>query len=223
MYQNIRNPKNDTLYLTYKQIIMYFYSRISTTGQNSERQIANFKKLEGYNASNVFLDKIQGNIPFMERPEASKLFDLVSEQENSTIVVDSIDRLGRNLIDILNTIELMTSNGINVKSLKEGFETLVNGNVNPMAQIVISVMGSIAEMERNRIKERTEEGIKIAKAKGKYKGRKVGSIQTNERLLERHPVIVQKLKKGLTVREISEITGKSTATVMKVKKVISMI
>lgn len=197
---------------------MYFYSRISTTGQNSGRQIANFKKVAGYNSQNVFLDKIQGNVPFMERPEASKLFDMATEKGNTTVVVDSIDRLGRNLIDILNTIEIMTTNGINVKSLKEGFETLINGKVNPMAKIVISVMGSIAEMERNRIKERTAEGIKLAKAQGKYKGRKVGSVQSSERLFERHPVVVQKLKKGLTVREISKITGKSTATVMKVKK-----
>lgn len=200
---------------------MYFYSRISTTGQNSGRQIANFRKVDGFNSQNVFLDKIQGNVPFMERPEASKLFDLATEKGNTTIVVDSIDRLGRNLIDILNTIEVMTTNGINVKSLKEGFETLIDGKVNPMAKIVISVMGSIAEMERNRIKERTAEGIKLAKAQGKYKGRKVGSTQSEERLLERHPVVVQKLKKGLTVREISKITGKSTATVMKIKKAIN--
>ncbi|MCB9189477.1 MAG: recombinase family protein [Flavobacteriales bacterium] len=199
---------------------MYFYSRISTVGQNSGRQLANFKSLEGFNANNVYLDKVQGNIPFMQRPEAAKLFDIASEQKNATIVVDSIDRLGRNLIDILNTIEIMSANGINVKSLKEGFETIVNGKANPMAKIVISVMGSIAEMERNRIKERTSEGIKLAKAQGKYKGRKLGSTQSTERLLERHPIIVQKLKKGLSVREISKITGKSTATVMKVKKIL---
>ena len=197
---------------------MYFYSRISTVGQNSGRQIANFKKIDGFRPENVFLDKVQGNVPFLERPEAIKLFEVVTEKEGSTIVVDSIDRLGRNLIDILHTIELMSSNGVNVKSLKEGFETLIDGKVNPMAKIVISVMGSIAEMERNRIKERTEEGITIAKAQGKYKGRKVGSVQSTDRLLERHPIIVQKLKKGLSVREISTITGKSTATVMKVKK-----
>lgn len=91
-----------------------------------------------------------------------------------------------------------------------------------MAKIVISVMGSIAEMERNRIKERTAEGIKIARANGKYKGRKIGSVQTNKRLLERHPNIVKKLNKGLTVREVAEIVGKSTTTVMKVKKVLAL-
>jgi len=201
---------------------MYFYSRISTAGQNANRQIENFKQLEGYNPENVYLDKVQGNTPFLQREEALKLYDVVtSTKGNQTIVVDSIDRLGRNLIDILDTIERFTKNGVNVKSIKEGFETIVNGKENPMAKIVISVMGSIAEMERNRIKERTTEGIKIAKANGKYKGRKIGSTQSDEKLLERHQIIVKKLEKGLTVREIATIVDCSTATVMKVKKVIS--
>ena len=201
--------------------MVLFYSRISTVGQNAKRQIESFKKLQNYEANNVYLDKIQGNVPFLERPEAAKLFNRALESKEVTIIVDSIDRLGRNLIDILKTIELLTANGINLKSNKEGFETLVNGKENPMAKIVISVMGSIAEMERNRIKERTSEGIKIAKAKGEYKGRKIGSIQTSARLLERHPIIVAKLKKGLSVREIASITNKSTGTIMKVKKILS--
>ncbi len=200
----------------------YFYSRISTVSQSSSRQVANFKTHGEFKAENLFVDKVQGNIPFLERPEASKLFDVVTgpDKDGVTIVVDSIDRLGRNLIDVLNTIERFTANGINLKSIKEGFETLVNGEKNPIAIIVTSVMGSIAEMERNRIKERTSEGIQIARAEGKFKGRKIGSIQSTSRLLERHPVIVKKLNKGLTVRDVAEITGKSTTTVMKVRKVL---
>jgi DNA invertase Pin-like site-specific DNA recombinase len=203
---------------------MYFYySRTSTVSQNVGRQIANFKSHGEFKAENLYVDKVQGNVPFLERPEASKLFDEVTSKniDGATIVVDSIDRLGRNLIDILNTIDRFTTNGINLKSIKEGFQTLnENGKENPMAKIVISVMGSIAEMERNRIKERTAEGIKIAQANGKFKGRKIGSVQSNSRLLERHPNIVKKLNKGLTVREVAEIVGKSTTTVMKVKKVL---
>jgi DNA invertase Pin-like site-specific DNA recombinase len=203
----------------------YYYSRISTVSQNTSRQIANFKSHGEFKAENLFVDKVQGNIPFLERPEALKLFDEVTskDKEDVTIVVDSIDRLGRNLIDILNTIELFSTNGINLKSIKEGFETLVNGEKNPIAMVVVSVMGSIAEMERNRIKERTSEGIKIAQANGKFKGRKLGSVQSNTRLLERHSIIVKKLNKGLTVREVAEIVGKSTTTVMKVKKVLEIV
>ncbi|HLV41199.1 MAG TPA: recombinase family protein [Brumimicrobium sp.] len=201
----------------------FFYSRISTSTQSANRQIENFKTHEGYNSSKLFIDKIQGNIPFMQRPEASKLFDSVTSLNKKVVViVDSIDRLGRNLLDVLKTIELFTENGISLKSIKEGFTTLLdNGKENPTAKLVISVMGSIAEMERNRIKERTTEGIAIAKAKGKYQGRKFGSVQTTEKMLQRHADIVKKLEKGLTIREIAQITGKSTATVQKVKNVIN--
>lgn len=200
----------------------YFYSRISTSQQNSSRQIENFKNHIDYDAKYVFIEKIQGNIPFMQRPEAIKMFDEITSQNNDcTVVVDSIDRLGRNLLDILNTIELFTQNGINLKSLKEGFSTLLdNGQENPMAKLVISVMGSIGEMERNRIKTRTAEGVAIGKALGKFTGRKLGSIQTDEKLLLRHQTIVKKLQKGLTIREISEITRASSATIIKVKKVM---
>jgi len=202
----------------------YFYSRVSTVSQNTNRQVANFKLFPEFKPENLFIDKVQGNTPFLERTEASKLYDIVTEHSNNnvTIVVDSIDRLGRNLIDILSTIEKFTANGINLKSLKEGFETLINGEENPMAKIVISVMGSIAEMERNRIKERTAEGIKIARANGKFRGRKIGSTQSTSRLLERHPVIVKKLNKGLTVREVAGIVGKSTTTVVKVRKALAI-
>jgi DNA invertase Pin-like site-specific DNA recombinase len=169
------------------------------------------------------VDKVQGNVPFLERPEAIKLYDaLTSNPENCTLVVDSIDRLGRNLINVLSTIEMLTQNNINLKSLKEGLETLINGKENPIAKVVISVMGSIAEMERNRIKERTAEGIKIAKANGKFKGRKNGSVQSDEKLLQRHSLIVQKLKKKLVIRDIAEIANCSTTTVIKVKKVMKI-
>lgn len=205
-------------------MVTFFYSRVSTIQQNSKRQLAQFRESNEFDSKNVYVDKIQGNVPFFERPEAIKLFDrasvLSSNSDGVTIVIDSIDRLGRNLIDILNTIEVFTQNNINLKSLKEGFSTLIEGKENPIAKVVISVMGSIAEMERNRIKERTKEGIEIAKANGKYKGRKIGSVQTRKRLLERHQLIVKKLEKGLTYQEISDITGKSSATISKVKKAL---
>lgn len=200
----------------------YFYSRISTAQQNSSRQLENFKSHVGYDVKKVFIEKIQGNIPFFERPEANKMFDEITDNpERCTVVVDSIDRLGRNLLNILHTIETFTKNGINLKSLKEGFTTLLdNGEENPMAKLVISVMASIGEMERNRIKTRTAEGIAIGKAMGKFTGRKLGSTQSDEKLLQRHQTIQKKLIKGLTVREVSEITGASSATIIKVKKVM---
>ena len=203
-------------------MVFYFYSRTSTVLQNSARQIETFKSHEGFAPSRLFVERIQGNIPFMERQEAIRMFDeLTNQSERSTVVVDSIDRLGRNLIDILHTIDLFTKNHINLKSIKEGFTTLLdNGDVNPMAQLVISCMGSIAEMNRNQIKTRALEGIRVAQALGKFKGRKVGAIQSDEKLLQRHQTIVKKIQKGISIRDISEITGASSATICKVKKVL---
>jgi DNA invertase Pin-like site-specific DNA recombinase len=218
------NPKSKTILTskTQKSMVFYFYSRTSTVLQNSARQIETFKSHEGFDPSRLFVERIQGNIPFMERPEAVKMFDeLTNQSEPCTVVVDSICRLGRNLIDILHTIDLFTKNKINLKSIKEGFTTLLdNGDVNPMAQLVISCMGSIAEMNRNQIKQRALEGIKVAQALGKYQGRKVGAVQSDEKLLQRHQSIVKKLQKGISIRDISEITGASSATICKVKKVM---
>lgn len=204
-------------------MIYYFYSRTSTVLQNSARQIETFKNQDGFESSRLFVERIQGNVPFLERPEAIKMFDeITSQTESCTVVVDSICRLGRNLIDILNTIDLFTKNKINLKSIKEGFNTLLdNGDVNPMAQLVISCMGSIAEMNRNQIKMRALEGIKVAQALGKYGGRKVGAVQSDEKLLQRHQTIVKKIQKGVNIRDISAICGASSATIIKVKKVMT--
>lgn len=204
-------------------MIYYFYSRTSTVLQNSARQIESFKSHEGFDPSRLFVERIQGNVPFMERTEAIKMFDEITNQsEKCTVVVDSTDRLGRNLLDILNTISVFKKNHINLKSLKEGFSTFLdNGEENPMANLVISVMGSIGEMSRNQIKTRSMEGIKIAQALGKFSGRKIGAVQSDEKLLERHQAVQKKLQKGLTIREISEITGASSATIIKVKKVMT--
>lgn len=204
-------------------MIYYFYSRTSTVLQNSARQIETFKNHDGYDSTRLYVERIQGNVPFMERPEAVRMFDAITNQsECCTLVVDSIDRLGRNLIDILHTIDLLTKNKINLKSIKEGFTTLLdNGDVNPMAQLVISCMGSIAEMNRNQIKQRAMEGIKVAQAFGKYQGRKTGATQTDEKLLERHQTIVKKIQKGVSIRDISAICGASSATIIKVKRVMT--
>jgi DNA invertase Pin-like site-specific DNA recombinase len=204
-------------------MVFYFYSRTSTVLQNSARQVETFKNHEGYDPSRLFVERIQGNVPFLQRPEAIKMFDEITNQKGAcTVTVDSIDRLGRSLIDILHTIDLFTKNKINLKSIKEGFNTLLdNGEVNPMAQLVISCMGSIAEMNRNQIKTRAMEGIKVAQALGKFQGRKIGAVQTDEKLLQRHQTIVKKLQKGISMRDISEITGSSSATICKVKKVMT--
>ena len=201
----------------------FYYSRCSTINQSVSRQLVTFRNHGHVDETNVYIDKVQGNIPFLERPDAIRLFnDITTIEGKKTLVIDSIDRLGRNLSNILATIEVFTNNGINIESIKEGFNTLLpDGKVNPLASLLIGILGSISEMERLKIKERTNEGIAIAKSNGKYKGRKIGSLQTDERTMVRHADVVSKLKKGISIRDVHEITGKATSTINQVRKILA--
>jgi DNA invertase Pin-like site-specific DNA recombinase len=198
-----------------------FYTRCSTIQQNTERVIETFKKIEGFSSQAYFFDKVQGNVPFFQREGASKLFDMATTIERAEVYVDSVDRFGRDTIDILTSIALFSKNGISLTFIKEGFTTLNDkGEESEHAKLILTIMASIAQMERNRIKERTQEGIAIAKSKGKFTGRKLGSTQTDEKLLERHSLVVKKLQRGVVMRDINAITGTSLPTIVKVKKVL---
>jgi hypothetical protein len=202
----------------------FFYTRVSTVGQSVSRQIENFKNIEGYTSDNLFIDKVQGNIPFRERPQASILFDVVtnfSKNEKVVIYIDSIDRLGRNMLDIISTIFVFSQNGVALTFLKEQFTTLNDdGSENEHSKLILGIMASISDLERTKIRERTKEGIALARAKGLYCGRRPGSVQTTEKLLIRHQDVVNKLHRKWSVRAISKVTGKSFQTIVKVRKVL---
>jgi DNA invertase Pin-like site-specific DNA recombinase len=106
------------------------------------------------------------------------------------------------------------------KILKNVYVCSASREASIEAQLIISCMGSIAEMNRNQIKTRALEGIRVAQALGKFKGRKVGATQTDEKLLQRHQSICKKLQKVISISDITEITGTSSATICKVKKVM---
>ena len=202
-----------------------FYNRQSSITQNAARQIEAFKKIAIVTKSNLFSDVCSGSIEFKKRDAAIRLWDEATSSSNSiTIVVKSIDRLGRNLKDILSTVDDFTAKGINIQFLKEGFNTLnADGKVNTFGKIILAVMGSIAEAERERIRERQAEGIAIAKSNGVYleNGKKrLGKIETTEKFLFKHKDVQIKLSSGLSYREIRTLTGKSLATITKVSEAL---
>ena len=147
------------------------YLRVSTLEQNLDRQQVN--QFEGM----IYPDKCSGSLNFNERPEAKKL---LANNDITEVHVHSIDRLGRNTLDIMQTIQNFTSKGINVISEKEGLQTLINGKENPVAKLMIGILGTLAEFELTRIKERQAEGIAEGKKRGAYAGRKEGSSESIE-------------------------------------------
>lgn len=136
------------------------YIRVSTFEQNTDRQ------LEGAQLDKVFTDKASGKDT--KRPELELLVQYV--REGDTVVVHSMDRLARNLDDLRQTVQKLTSRGIRIQFVKENL--IFTGEDSPMANLMLSVMGAFAEFERALIKERQREGIALAKQRGVYRGRK---------------------------------------------------
>ena len=197
-----------------------YYIRVSTIEQNTERQDYNVP--EGYK---VFKDKCSGSIPFKERTAGSVLFKHIEKGEVSEIKVHSIDRLGRDTLDIMNTIQFSTSKGVNVVSHKEGLQTLIDGRENPTAKLMIGILATLSEFEKNRIRERQLEGIARAKDRNVYVnngGNK--KEESTEDFLNKPKVklVIKHLKQGESVRRSAKLSGCSVSLVQKVKKLIDI-
>jgi DNA invertase Pin-like site-specific DNA recombinase len=191
------------------------YVRISTIDQKTDRQ-----KVNGSDYGHIIDDKISGSVPFFKRPGGKEIDNLVKKDVLTSLSVVSIDRLGRNLKDILNTLDFFTERKIPVFVINIGLSTLDdNGKENPIAKMIITILGTLAEMERSQILERQREGIEIAKMKGIYKGRKKG---TKEDLLgflskPKNKRIIDCLKRGLNTSETAKVVGVHPNTVYKVR------
>lgn len=165
------------------------YVRISTPNQNTERQLQNQKDFDF-----VYIDVCRGTVPFSERTEGVKLWN---NKKITHITVGEITRLGRSMRDILNTIEYFTSNRVNLFIENLGLSTLVNGEPNQTASLIINLLGSISQYERNLLNERTQQGREIAKAQGKFKGRKRGAVLSNSKYLKKYFNDIQAVKNML--------------------------
>lgn len=190
------------------------YIRVSTKGQDPKRQKDSRYK--------NYVDICSGTIPFNKRPEAIKLIQDVHDGLITRIHVHSISRLGRNTVDILNTINFFTELGICIVTEKEGFQTLDrNKRENTTAKMVISIMATLSEFEREMILERTREGIKKAQEEGKYAANG-GRPKDNPRLWitkEKPTRILKLLNRGLSIRDVAFRTKSSEGTVQKVKRI----
>lgn len=194
------------------------YIRISATHQKQARQEKRKTKDEI-----LFSDIVSGSVPFEKRPAGIELLNKVKSGEISYISVSSIDRLGRNLFDILKTLEILKEHSVTLKVDNLGIESLIEGKENQAFKLIISVMANIAEMEREAILERQREGIALAKAKGVYKGREKGSTESNEVFLAKYKEVIKSLRKGNSIRDTAKICNVSIGTVQKVKgKVIDL-
>ncbi len=192
------------------------YIRVSTQKQKIDRQ-----KEQGNKNEKLFIDVISGAIDFKKRDAGKQLIKEIEEGNINYLSVSSIDRLGRNLFDILKTLEFLNQNKVILKVDNLGIQSMIDDKSNPAFKLIISVMANIAEMEREILLERQRQGIELAKQKGIYKGRVKGSKETDNEFLSKYKSVVKELKLNRnSLRKIAKLNDVSLGTVQKVKKIL---
>ncbi|MBS1004670.1 recombinase family protein [Acetobacter thailandicus] len=137
------------------------YVRVSSADQCTDRQT-----FEGVSVEKTFTDKCSGGT--RNRPALSEMLGYV--REGDTIVCHSIDRLARDLGDLMHLVQTLTGRGVGVRFIKEGLT--FTGENNPMQDLMMQIFGAVAQFERALIRERQKEGQIAARAKGKVPGRR---------------------------------------------------
>lgn len=177
------------------------YVRVSTKNQNTIRQEVLMQELK---VDELYIDKLSGKNK--ERPELKKMLDFV--RIGDTVVVESISRFARNTRDLLDLLDQLNEKRVQFISKKESIDTNT-----PSGKFMLTVMGAMAELERENILERQAEGIAIAKAEGRFNGRPKVEIENFEKLYDDWK------KNKLTVSKICKENGIARSTwYRKVKK-----
>lgn len=205
-----------------KKVVIF--ARVSTNIQDYDRQVNELTALaqrNGWSVEAVFCEKVSGAKKNADRKELSRMVEYVQAHNINKVAVLSICRLGRDTLQALEVIELLNKLGISLYIKNYGIETLAeNGEVNPMSQFLCTLLLEIARMERRTIRERVESGYKNYRAHGGKVGRKEGYRKSDADMREQYAEEIRLLRKGISLRNISKITGTSVNTIRKCQSLI---
>lgn len=203
-------------------------ARVSTERQEYQRQI---NELEEYcqkmnwQVEKVFANKISGAVRNEERTEICELVEYVKNNQIHRVVCSEISRIGRNTLEALKIIQVLNENGVSLYVKNYNLETLdSNGKVNPIASLICTILLEVAAMERLTIKERMNSGRRQYIEKCRREGIKMGRPSTyrksDDEYRKQYQREISLIRKGLSLANISAITGTSINTIRKMKNVI---
>lgn len=196
------------------------YARVSTSSQDYDRQLHDLREYaarQGYEVVKEFSEKISGAKKVEERDALKELLDFTSKAKVDKILIFECSRLSRRAVDFLQLIETFSERKISVFILQNGLETILpNGEVNPIATLVLGILAQFNAMERTLIRSRMQSGYANYRANGGKVGRKDGYTKSAEAYKEEYAEELRLIKRGYSLRNISRITGTSVTTIRKV-------
>ena len=195
------------------------YARVSTAGQDYDRQLAELRQYAdsmGYDVVKTFSEKISGAKKVEERQAMTELLNYVEVNKVDKVLIYECSRLSRRAVDFLSIIETFNEKKISLYIHQNGLETLLpNGEINPIATLVLGILAQFNSMERSLIRSRMESGYNNYRNNGGVVGRKVGYRKTNEQMKEEYAEEIRLLKKAYSLRNVSKITHTSVNTLRK--------
>lgn len=200
------------------------YARVSTQGQDYQRQLTelrDYAERMNYEVVREFSEKISGAKTIAERQALTDLLDFAATNHIDKVLVYECSRISRRAIDFLQVIEQLTQMKVSVYILQNGLETLMaDGSVNPIAQLVLGIIGQFNSMERSLIRSRMSSGYKVYRANGGKVGRKEGYRKSEEAMRAQYNKEMSLLRKGISLRNVQSITGTSVNTLRKLREML---
>ena len=202
-------------------------ARVSTDKQEYQRQInelTEYCKTVNWNVEAVFSNKVSGAKAMEERAEIQQLIDYVKTNQIDKVVCLEISRLGRNTLEALKVIQLLNQHNVSLYVKNYNLETLnEDGKVNPVASLICTILLEIASMERLTIRERMASGRDQYIARCRKENIKMGRPSSYRKPVDEYKKQYSKelslLRKGMSLRNITIITGTSVNTLRKLKNI----
>ena len=207
-----------------KKVVLF--CRVSSTNdrQSYDRQVNDLKQLaesSGYEITGIFAEKVSGAKKNSERKELMKMIEFVNGNDIDKVMVTELSRLGRDTLQVLQTIEILNQHKISLYIQTYNIETLTPAKeINPMSQFLVTVLAEVARMERRTIENRLASGYKNFLSNDGKVGRKPGYRKTEDALKVEYAEEIKMLKKGYSYQDISKITNTNKNTLTKLKKLV---
>lgn len=201
--------------------------RVSTERQDYTRQVKELTawcKSVGWEIDRIFANKVSGAKKNADRQEITDMIEYIRTHRIDKVCVLEISRLGRNTLEALNVIQILNENKVCLYIKNYNLETLSDGKINPVASLICTILLEIGQMERMTIRERMESGrnqyISRCRENDVKMGRPDSYRKSDTKRKDEYSKEIALLKKGLSLRQISTLTGTSVSTIRKLYRFI---